>query len=276
MLEIDRRSFIASLGGAASVALLTHEARADALEDALLAQTDTGAPKRAAQPTAAAAPAATSAAPFPAADRQGSPLVHTAAARALFYNNGPDAKVERLSKMPAQPRSLTSSSAIHARNHFFSGATRRGGAEPTRSRVRVPMHDTVQGSCAAITAIGAVAHEPPYRAHRVRDQNLSLRFYEDKEAGPVPRPLPARVRHQTCPRRTCNRDKYVRAHRWYDAPREVTVSDLYAFDPNAVVGLEPFRDLIGRHFKQPKEGLGNDNSPVAHMWRTIANPDAPL
>ena len=28
--------------------------------------------------------------------------------------------------------------------------------------------------------------------------------------------------------------------------------------------------------KQPKEGLGNDNSPVAHMWRTIARPDSPL
>ncbi len=36
------------------------------------------------------------------------------------------------------------------------------------------------------------------------------------------------------------------------------------------------RDIIGRHFKQPREGLGNDDSPVAHMWRTLANPDAPL
>jgi hypothetical protein len=42
------------------------------------------------------------------------------------------------------------------------------------------------------------------------------------------------------------------------------------------VSLEPFVDIIGRHFKQPKEGLGYDNSPVAHMWRTIERPDAPL
>jgi hypothetical protein len=35
-------------------------------------------------------------------------------------------------------------------------------------------------------------------------------------------------------------------------------------------------DVIGRHFRQPREGLGNDNSPNAHMWRTLANPDAPL
>ena len=53
----------------------------------------------------------------------------------------------------------------------------------------------------------------------------------------------------------------------------MTVNDLYAFDPKAVVTIDPFIDIIGRHFKQPKEGLGNDNSPVAHMWRTLANPD---
>jgi hypothetical protein len=59
-------------------------------------------------------------------------------------------------------------------------------------------------------------------------------------------------------------------------PRLVTVNDLYAFDPNAVVSIDPFEDIIGRHFKQPKEGLGFDNSPSAHMWRTLARPDSPL
>ena len=59
-------------------------------------------------------------------------------------------------------------------------------------------------------------------------------------------------------------------------PRLVTVNDLYAFDPNAKVSIDPFEDIIGRHFKTPKAGLGNDNSPSAHMWRTLANPDAPL
>jgi len=53
----------------------------------------------------------------------------------------------------------------------------------------------------------------------------------------------------------------------------ITVYDVYAFDPNAVVHLEEFTDLIGRHFKQPKEGLGFDGSPVAHMWRTIIWPN---
>jgi hypothetical protein len=70
--------------------------------------------------------------------------------------------------------------------------------------------------------------------------------------------------------------RYSRDHKWYMAARLVTVNDLYSFDPNHVVAPEKFTDIVGRHFRQPKEGLGNDNSPVAHMWRTIANPDAPL
>jgi hypothetical protein len=57
----------------------------------------------------------------------------------------------------------------------------------------------------------------------------------------------------------------------------VTVNDLYAFDANAgVINLEQFADIIGRKFKQPKEGLGYDNSAVAHMWRSLERPDAPL
>jgi len=49
-----------------------------------------------------------------------------------------------------------------------------------------------------------------------------------------------------------------------------------SLNPNLVVDPAKFTDIIGRHFKQPKEGLGNDNSSTAHMWRRIANPDAPL
>ena len=70
--------------------------------------------------------------------------------------------------------------------------------------------------------------------------------------------------------------KTVRNHKWYAYPRQVTVNDLYSFDPNAVVSIDPFVDLIGHHFKQPKEGLGWDDSPSSHMWRTIINPDRRL
>jgi hypothetical protein len=37
-----------------------------------------------------------------------------------------------------------------------------------------------------------------------------------------------------------------------------------------------FADIVGRHFRQPPEGLGFDGSHVAHMWRTIIWPDNAL
>ena len=69
-------------------------------------------------------------------------------------------------------------------------------------------------------------------------------------------------------------DEYNRArnHKWYMTGRMITVHDIYSFDPDVVVELEEFTDVIGRNFKQPKEGLGSDNSPVAHMWRTLIRP----
>jgi len=62
---------------------------------------------------------------------------------------------------------------------------------------------------------------------------------------------------------------YARDHKWYMTSRLITVNDLYAFDPSVQVELEEFTDVVGRHFRQPKEGLGFDQSPSAHMWRTI-------
>ena len=38
------------------------------------------------------------------------------------------------------------------------------------------------------------------------------------------------------------------------------------------VELEQLTDIIGRNFSRPKEGLGFDNSPVAHMWRAMIRP----
>jgi hypothetical protein len=63
--------------------------------------------------------------------------------------------------------------------------------------------------------------------------------------------------------------RVARAHKWYMTSRLITVNDLYAFDPGVQVELEEFTDVVGRHFRQPKEGLGFDQSPSAHMWRTI-------
>ncbi|MCP5150721.1 MAG: hypothetical protein H6983_07950 [Ectothiorhodospiraceae bacterium] len=64
----------------------------------------------------------------------------------------------------------------------------------------------------------------------------------------------------------------ARGHRWYMTARMICLNDLYSFDPNLEIEIEQFEDIIGRHFRQPAEGLGNDDSPSAHMWRTLQRP----
>jgi hypothetical protein len=71
--------------------------------------------------------------------------------------------------------------------------------------------------------------------------------------------------------------EFARKHRYYMESRLVTVNDQYAFDPEArEVKVEEFTDIIGRQFKQPREGIGFNGNPVAHMWRSIMSPDRPL
>jgi HD domain len=65
----------------------------------------------------------------------------------------------------------------------------------------------------------------------------------------------------------------ARAHRWYMTSRLITIYDLYAFQEGKSIDPEQFTDIIGRNFRQPEEGLGFDNSPTAHMWRTLIWPN---
>jgi hypothetical protein len=39
------------------------------------------------------------------------------------------------------------------------------------------------------------------------------------------------------------------------------------------VDYDEFEDVVGRNFRQPREGLGFDGSPAAHMWRTMIWPN---
>jgi hypothetical protein len=65
----------------------------------------------------------------------------------------------------------------------------------------------------------------------------------------------------------------ARAHRWYMTSRLITIHDIYSFRDDCHVEPEEFTDIIARNFKQPREGLGFDGSPVAHMWRTMIWPN---
>jgi hypothetical protein len=91
----------------------------------------------------------------------------------------------------------------------------------------------------------------------------ALRFYPDESVGYAYPALYVKL---------FGADYNARNHKWYMSARQICVNDLYAFDPTVQVELEEFTDVVGRNFKQPKEGLGWDSSPSAHMWRTINTP----
>jgi hypothetical protein len=106
------------------------------------------------------------------------------------------------------------------------------------------------------------------RAHQV------LRFYPDESVGyEYPASYITSFGAEYRPDPYIEEDyKRMRNHKWYMAGRQITVHDIYSFDPNVHPELEEFEDVIGRNFKQPEQGLGFDNSPVAHMWRAMIRP----
>ena len=277
--EIDRRAFIASLGGAAVVARMTDEAKADALEDYAIHKLDEDV---------AAAQGQGQPEKFPTAAEIEARIAGSTNRRGVgnLFVGGNNRPIERLAPMPAKPTLMDFFNLrfkqAGAYNHVLQSATRAMKTGMTEEVIfACLLHDVVQ----ALIKVdhgwwGAQMFEPyvPEKTSFGVRYHQALRFYADDANG---------YEYPDLYRRTFGADykpepyiedtyKMIRKHKWYIEPRMVTVNDLYAFDPNAVVTMDPFVDIIGRHFKQPKEGLGFDNSPVAHMWRSIAFPDHPL
>jgi hypothetical protein len=277
--DIDRRAFIASLGGVAAVALMDHEARAEALEEFTEAKLDALVAEYQAGGTAAGQQER-----FPTVAELEAQIDQRPTRRGvgnLFV--GGRSNVRRLSPMPEKPTLVDFFKLRFApANHVLQSATRAMKTGMTEEVILACLlHDVVQALVKTDHGWwGAQLFEPyvPQKTAFGIKYHQTLRFYEDEAAGYAYPDLYKRIfgTDYVPPRHIQETYKMVRKHKWYMEPRLVTVNDLYAFDPNAVVSLDPFIDLIGRHFKQPKEGLGYDNSPSAHMWRTLANPDAPL
>jgi hypothetical protein len=276
-MEIDRRAFFATLGGAAAISAMDSEAKADALEEYMSEQLDNGA---AGSTPAVASPDKK----FPTVaelDAQITTRDYRRGVGTLFANNGRN--VKKLEPMPANPTLLDFFKLRFApANHVLQSATRAMKTGMTEEIILACLlHDVVQSLIKPDHGWwGAQLFEPyisPKATFAIR-YHQTLRFYPDSAAGYEYPDLYYRIfgKDYTPPPHIEATYKMLRNHKWYMEPRLVTVNDLYAFDPNAVVTIDPFVDIVGRHFKQPKEGLGNDNSPVAHMWRTIARPDSPL
>jgi len=103
----------------------------------------------------------------------------------------------------------------------------------------------------------------------------ALRYFADESAGyAYPESYLRFFGADYIPPEYIRRDaEEARAHRWYMSARLVTLNDIYFFENAPEVDPETFTDIIGRHFREPEQGLGFDGSPTAHMWRTIIWPN---
>ena len=277
MIQLDRRHFIASLGGAAALKLMSAEAKAEALESYMMQQLN----------SSTGSAAATAKPKFPkAADVEAQ--IETRSYRRgvgnLFLTTQANAKVKKLQPMPAKPTFLDffKLRMEQTSNHVLQSANRAKKNGMTEEIILACLlHDTVHALIKTDHGYWGAQLYTPYVPEKVSfaiRYHQALRFYDDREAGyEYPDLYRNMFGEDYVPLPHIQADyKMLKNHKWYMEPRLVTVNDLYAFEPGVVVTIDPFLDIIGKHFKNPKEGLGNDNSAVAHMWRAIAMPDNPL
>jgi hypothetical protein len=265
---IDRRKFIAALGGAAAVAAMSAEARADALEEHLNETLNTATKKK--FPTVAQVNA------------QINTRTYRRGVGKLFA--GQEGNVGYLPAMPANPTLIDfiklrlDGSRDHCLQSAHLAKTRGMDEEIILACL---LHDLPMSLMRSEHGFWSAQLFQPYVSEKMTfaiRHHASLRFFPDEKAGYEYPDLYRTMYGEDYvpPPHVQAEYAMVRKHRWYMAPRLVTVNDLYSFNPDVKVELGEFEDIIGRHFRHPKEGLGFDGTPVAHMWRSIANPDSPL
>lgn len=284
-MELERKRVIDDLGGEGAVEALDSEAKAEALEGHLSRQLDLsmfrrfGAPERAM--TVGELEAQIDQRPI----RRAIGTLFSSGATNPFGNRLPSepVNVPRLQPMPAQPTLLDFFRLRFApATHVLQSADKALSAGLDEETVLACLlHDLGQALMKADHGWWTAQLFEPYVSEKVTfaiRYHQALRFYPDPAVGYEYPGLYNLIfgTDYTPPPHIEAAYRYARDHKWYMAARLVTLNDLYSFDPNHVVDPVKFTDIIGRRFRQPKEGLGNDNSPTAHMWRTIANPDAPL
>ncbi len=269
-MEIDRNAFLASQGGASSVDQMSPEAKADAMEDFMMQQLNTRQANQGRLPVASEIEAQIETRSY----RRGAGNLFVAA----------EGNVRRLPPMPGKPTlvdffrlrfSVTSNHVLQSAHLAVKNNV------PEEIVLACLLHDVAQELIKVDHGWWSAQLFEPYVPEQTTfaiRYHQALRFYADEAHG---------YEYPVLYRYLFGEDyqpesyieatyKMVRNHKWYLGPRMVTVNDLYAFDPDVNPSLDEFAGIIGRHFKQPKEGLGYDNSPVAHMWRSIARPDMPL
>ena len=245
---MDRRAFLAAVGGAGVVELMSSAQKAEALEAAMVQELD------------------------------------RAASEAKMPRMGSNTEKEELPPMPAKP-TLVDFYRLRfapARHLLQSAARAQEVGMPERTIMACLLHDiSVSNLVRPDHGYWCAQMIEPYVDERISwgiRYHQALRFFPDPAVG---------YEYPEMYNRMFGKDyepdeyikqahAYAKAHKWYREARNITLNDEYAFDPAKQVSLDPFIDIIGRNFKNPPEGLGYDGSPVAHMWRTMISPKRPL
>jgi hypothetical protein len=284
-MQIDRNEVIAGIGGRTVVDRMDSEGKAEALEGYLSRQLDLSAFAKFGAPSRAMTVAELEGHVDQRPIRRGIGTLFASGGTNPFGNRlaTEPVNVPRLAAMPSRPTLLDFFKLRFApATHVLQSAdTALMAGLPEEVVLACLLHDVAQVLMKADHGWWAAQLFEPYVPEQVSfaiRYHQALRFYPDPAVGYEYPGLYNLIfgADYVPPRYIEDAYKYCRDHKWYMAARLVTVNDLYSFDPNHKVDVEKFADIIGRHFRQPKEGLGFDNSAVAHMWRTIINPDAPL
>ncbi|HEY6387074.1 MAG TPA: hypothetical protein VIX91_15470 [Candidatus Acidoferrum sp.] len=260
-MQIDRRTFLTSLGTAVAIGAIPSETLADALEHHMMETLD---------------------------DQTSTNELKVRGGTGFLFGGGlpgrpTPGEIRKLEPMPEKPTLIDFFKYRFApATHVLQSATdamKKGEKEEVI--LACLLHDVVLNLMKVDHGWWGAQLLEPYVSEKVSwgiRYHQALRFFPDSSVGYE---YPEMYNHifgkdYVPPDYVKQAYQYARNHKWYMEARMITVHDLYAFDPNTKVSLDPFIDIIGRHFKQPKEGLGYDNSPVAHMWRTLIFPDSPL
>jgi hypothetical protein len=290
MIKLDRRDFIASLGGAAAVATMSQEAKADALEEALanglqgkpstpMAQPTPGVPEGT-YPSVAQVTAAITKRPY----RRGAGVLFESKLLANIYSPPPPDTVPMLEPMPPRAglkdfiRLRFQWSVDHC---LQSAANAQKNGMDEEIQFACLIHDHPQNLMRVDHGHWGGQLYQPYVSERVHfavKHHAALRFFPDEKAGyTYPDLYRSMFGHDYVPPPHVQAEyEMVRKHKYYGAARAVTINDLYAFDPNKKIAQDAFDHLIDKHWRDPKEGLGYDNSTAAHLWRSLSYPDMPL
>jgi hypothetical protein len=204
----------------------------------------------------------------------------------LLDQLGPDAVMmmgdnPALPRMPAKPTLLDFFRLrFKGVDHLLTSATRALEAGHEEKVVIACLLHDISLACLIRTDHGYWGAQmiAPYVAEEVAwavKHHQALRFFEDASVGyAYPESYKRFFGADYVPPDYIRRDaETARAHRWYMTSRLITLHDIYIFDKATITDPETFTDIIGRNFKQPEDGLGFDNSPVAHMWRTMIWPN---